>query len=168
MVKPIVAASPILLELSDLEATRALAGRIALWVRPGDVLALSGALGAGKTAFARAFIEAFAKRAGAPTPEEIPSPTFTLVQVYEFEDCEIYHFDLYRVDTPAEAHELGIEDAFADSVSLIEWPDRLGALLPGDRLEIELRDGATEHARQAEITGIGVWSDRVTEIFPND
>jgi tRNA threonylcarbamoyladenosine biosynthesis protein TsaE len=71
------------------------------------------------------------------------------------------------VESPSEVHELGIEDAFADSVSLIEWPDRLGALLPHDRLEIEFRDGANENARLVEITGVGAWSERVQEIFRN-
>lgn len=169
MVKPIIgASSPILLELPDLKATCALAGQIAARVRPGDVLALRGELGVGKTAFARAFIQAFAMNAGAPAPDEIPSPTFTLVQIYEFDNCAIYHFDLYRVETSTEAYELGIEDAFADSVSLIEWPDRLGELLPTDRLEITLRDGATENARRAEIDFIGDWSRRAKEIFPDD
>ena len=165
MVEPIAAASPIFRELSDPDATSALAGRIAPWTRPGDVVALRGGLGLGKTAFARAFINAFARHAGAPVPDEIPSPTFNLVQIYEFPQCAVYHFDLFRVETPSEAHELGIEEAFADSVSLIEWPDRLGGLLPADRLEIELRDGRDDNARRAEITGLGGWSNRVNEIF---
>ena len=155
------------LALCDLSATCALAGKIALWARPGDVVALRGALGAGKTVFARSFIEAFADHVGAPPPGEIPSPTFTLAQVYEFGDNVIYHFDLYRLEAPADAYELGIEDAFADSVSLIEWPDRLGGLLPGDRLDIELVDGADENARGVHITGRGAWTDRVEEIFPD-
>jgi tRNA threonylcarbamoyladenosine biosynthesis protein TsaE len=156
------------LSLQNLSATRALAGKIAPWARPGDVVALRGALGTGKTAFARAFIEAFAGHVGAKPPEEIPSPTFTLVQIYEFGDSVIYHFDLYRLEAPTDAYELGIEDAFGDSISLIEWPDRLGGLLPEDRLDIELQDGADEDARNVHVTGAGAWSNRMNEIFPDD
>jgi tRNA threonylcarbamoyladenosine biosynthesis protein TsaE len=100
--------------------------------------------------------------------EEIPSPTFTLVQIYEFGDSVIYHFDLYRLEAPTDAYELGIEDAFGDSISLIEWPDRLGGLLPEDRLDIELQDGADEDARNVHVTGAGAWSNRMNEIFPDD
>ncbi len=156
------------LALQDICKTRALAGKIAPWARPGDVVALRGALGTGKTAFARAFIEAFADHMEAQRPGEIPSPTFTLVQLYEFGDSIIYHFDLYRLDAPADAYELGIEDAFADAISLIEWPDRLGGLLPGDRLDIELVDDADENARSVHISGIGDWADRVKKIFPDE
>lgn len=168
MVEPIVAVLPILHKLSDLDATRTLAEKIAPWTHAGDVLALRGTLGAGKTAFARAFIQAFARSAGAPVPEEIPSPTFTLVQIYEFRESTVHHFDLYRVEKPSEAYELGIEEAFTDSVSLIEWPDRLGPLLPSDRLEIEFRDGPNENARLAEISGLGAWSHRMKEIFRDE
>jgi tRNA threonylcarbamoyladenosine biosynthesis protein TsaE len=165
MVDPVAASPPVSLQLSGPDATRALAATIAAGTRPGDVIALRGALGAGKTVFARGFIEAFARLHDAPPPGEIPSPTYTLAQVYEFPGGTVVHFDLYRLKSASEAHELGIEDAFADAISLIEWPDRLGALLPADRLEIELRDGAGENARIAEITGLGAWSGRVAEML---
>ncbi len=167
MVKAMATSSLVSLDLPDSGATRALAGRIALKARPGDIIALRGALGTGKTMFARAFIEAFARHAGAPPPAEIPSPTYTLVQFYDLGENTIYHFDLYRVESPLEAFELGIEDAFADGISLIEWPDRLGRLLPDGHLDIELSDGPNENARLAHITGDGAWPGRVAEIFRN-
>src|SRR5215217_6892747 len=133
----------IVAELPDEAATAALAARIAALARPGDVIALRGELGAGKTSLARAFIRA---RGGAG---EVPSPTFTLVQVYEFGDAAIWHFDGYRLRDPDEAWELGIEDAFRDGISLIEWPERLGPLLPPRRLEITLSDAGPTNARRA-------------------
>src|SRR5258708_24955199 len=96
--------------LPDVAATAALAGRVAPLARRGDVVALSGALGSGKTTFARAFVAARAGRA-----LEVPSPTFTLVQTYELPTGAIWHFDLYRLERPDDAIELGIDEAFADA-----------------------------------------------------
>ena len=131
-------------ELPDEAATAALAARIARLARPGDVIALKGELGAGKTSFARAFIRARGGR-----DEVVPSPTFTLAQAYDFPDVTIWHFDCFRLRDPEEAWELGIEDAFRDGISLIEWPERLGHLLPARRLEIALLPGAVPEARRA-------------------
>ncbi len=119
-------------------------------LRPGDVVALAGDLGAGKTTFARALIAAFAAEAGQPAPE-VPSPTFTLVQTYEFARATIWHFDLYRIERPDDALELGIEEAFAGGIALIEWPERLGPLLPARRIEVRLAFGAASDARRIEI-----------------
>ena len=91
----------------------------------------------------------------------MPSPTFTLVQSYEFGAVTVYHFDLYRIERPEDAYELGIEDAFAEGVSLIEWPERLGLLLPENRLDIVLLQGHGPDARIAEITGAGDWPARL-------
>ena len=154
---------PLRIPLSGPAATCALADRLAEVSRAGDVIGLSGALGAGKTVFARAFINHVAARADAG-PQEVPSPTFTLVQVYEFPQLTVYHFDLYRIEHPEETYELGIEDAFADGVSLIEWPDRLGPLLPEDRLDIVLLQGASADARIAELRGGGDWPVRLKEM----
>lgn len=145
----------IVTELPDEAATAALAARIAWLARPGDVIALKGELGAGKTSFARAFIRA---RGGTG---EVPSPTFTLVQVYELGDAAIWHFDGYRLREPEEAWELGIEDAFRDGISLIEWPERFGPLLPPGRLEIALSVGATPTSRRAAIDAPGGWAQRL-------
>src|ERR1043165_7946856 len=114
----------IVTDLPDERATASLAARLAALARPGDVIALNGELGAGKTSFARAFIRA----RGAD--EDVPSPTFTLAQAYELPDATVWHFDCYRLRDPEEAWELGIEDAFREGISLIEWPERLGTLLP--------------------------------------
>jgi tRNA threonylcarbamoyladenosine biosynthesis protein TsaE len=152
------------IELADLAATAALAARLAGAARPGDVLALSGVLGAGKTEFARAFIRAAARNAGQEAGE-VPSPTFTLVQGYDFGGAPIFHFDLYRLTAPEDAFELGIEDAFAGGVSLIEWPDRLADFLPPERLDILLAPGASPDARLAEITPHGRWADRLEALL---
>lgn len=140
--------------LPDLAATQALARRLAPHLAAGDVVALSGALGAGKTALARFIIAALVERGGGPVPGEVPSPTFTLVQTYETGAVPVWHFDLYRLERPEDAVELATDEAFATAVSLIEWPDRLGPYLPADRLDLELvrGDGA---ARRARIAGHG-------------
>jgi tRNA threonylcarbamoyladenosine biosynthesis protein TsaE len=148
----------IVIELPDEAVTAAFAAEIAALVRPGDVITLKGELGAGKTSFARAFIRA---RGGV---EPVPSPTFTLVQVYEVGEIPIWHIDLYRVRDPEEAWELGIEDAFLDGVSLIEWPERLGSLVPARRLEITLSAGPTSDARRAVIDPSGEWSARLATL----
>lgn len=146
--------------LPDERATRDLAARLAAQARQGDVIALKGPLGSGKTSFARAFIAA---RSGAP--QEVPSPTFTLVQVYPAAaGPPIWHFDLFRLAAPEEAWELGIEDAFADGISLIEWPERLGPLLPAERLEVALAFAATVEARTATIAPSPAWAPRVAEL----
>ncbi len=148
--------------LPDLAATRALAARLAAIAAVGDVIALSGELGAGKTEFARAFINALA-RAHAQPEQEVPSPTFTLAQSYDFPPFTVWHFDFYRVERPEEAWELGIEDAFADGVSLIEWPDRLGGLLPAAALCITLLPADTPEARRAEIAANAEWAARLAK-----
>jgi len=135
----------------DLAATARLAASFAREARTGDVLALAGPLGVGKTSFARAFIAALGGE------EEVPSPTFTLVQLYELGRFTLYHFDLYRLTRPEEAYELGIEEAFAEGVSLIEWPERLGALLPQDRLELAFAFAEAPEARRVRLIGHGRW-----------
>ncbi len=152
------AAAPLDIALVDIAATERLAQTLAKNTLAGDVVALWGGLGVGKTTFARAFIRA---RRGGEAVAEVPSPTFTLVQVYELADSVVFHFDLYRLAQPDDAWELGIEDAFADGISLIEWPDRLGPLLPSDRLDIEFSAGETPASRRARLTGRGRWSSRL-------
>jgi tRNA threonylcarbamoyladenosine biosynthesis protein TsaE len=143
------------IDLADENATAALAARLAALARPGDVFALAGDLGAGKTSLARAFIRA---RGGG---EDVPSPTFTLVQVYELPGGAVWHFDLYRLRHAEEAWELGIEDAFRDGISLIEWPDRLAALLPGRHLQVALDFAAAPGARRATLSGDDAWTVRL-------
>jgi len=142
-----------------LAAMDRLAAALARWARPGDVLALWGPLGVGKTAFARGFIHALGG------VEEVPSPTFTLVQTYEFNGLSVYHFDLYRLERFTDAYELDIEDAFSEGVSLIEWPERLGPLLPAERLDVMLNFGGSVGARRARLIAHGAWAARLKEIL---
>jgi tRNA threonylcarbamoyladenosine biosynthesis protein TsaE len=150
------------INLPDEAATAAFARRVAALAQSGEIIALTGDLGAGKTTFARAFIHACCA-----ADEEVPSPTFTLVQIYEAADAAIWHFDLYRLTAADEAWELGIEEAFASGISLIEWPDRLGALLPGHRLDITLEFGDRPEARIAIIEGGATWRARLAEFTAN-
>ena len=145
-----------MLVLADEAATGRLAARVASLARRGDVIALGGPLGVGKTSFARAFI-----RASGAADAEVPSPTFTLVEVYERPGAPIWHFDLFRLDAPADVFELGIEEAFADGISLVEWPERLGPLLPRERLGVELFFADTPQSRRATVTAPPAWSERL-------
>jgi len=154
----VIAAESLELALPDEAATARLAARVAVRARAGDVIGLSGGLGAGKTAFARAFIRALP---GGAAIGEVPSPTFTLVQVYELDRATVWHVDLYRLTRPEEAWELGLEEAFATAIALIEWPERLGDALPPDRLEVALSAGTGDGARRARIRGFGAWRGRV-------
>jgi tRNA threonylcarbamoyladenosine biosynthesis protein TsaE len=135
-----------------------IAESVAALARRGDVIALSGDLGAGKTAFARGFIRALAGR-----EQDVPSPTFTLLQVYETGATPIYHFDLYRIEAPSEVWELGFDEAPAEGIVLIEWPERLGPLLPADRLEITISmpAGGGETERRIVIAGGASWGARL-------
>lgn len=135
------------------EETAAIAHKIATLLRPRDVVLLKGDLGTGKSTFARALIQALCGK-----DMEVPSPTFTLVQTYETSAFTLYHFDLYRLKRPEEVYELGVEEAYADGVSLIEWPERLGAILPKEALEIEFSYGSHENERILHFTG---WKDRL-------
>jgi tRNA threonylcarbamoyladenosine biosynthesis protein TsaE len=145
--------TPITLDLADEAATQDLGARLAGILRPGDVVCLSGDLGAGKTTLARALV-----RTLTDPEEEVPSPTFTLVQTYETLAGTVWHFDLYRLKKPEESYELGLEDAVSD-ICLIEWPERLGKLLPRKRLDVHLE--ANDAARRATLTPAGSWGDRL-------
>lgn len=150
-------AAPRRLPLTDLEATARLAGRLAPTVRIGDCLALWGDLGVGKTSFARALLAALG------VTEEVPSPTFALVQHYETARLAIAHFDLYRLDRPDEVAELGFDDALDEGLVLVEWPDRLGPALPGDRLDLCF---TLEAGRRAvALRPHGSWPGRLNEVL---
>lgn len=143
-------APPLLLHGAD--ATEALGRRLAHNLRGGDVLLLSGPTGAGKSLLARACIRA-AQAAAGQAPEEVPSPTYTLVQTYSAGPLEIWHADLYRLTSGDELWELGLADAFDSAACLIEWPDRLGPDRPAEAVEIALAPTADGAAREARITG---------------
>ena len=151
----------IALDLPNETATADLAARIAALAEPADVIALKGELGTGKTAFARAFIRARGER------DDVPSPTFTLVQIYDAGRTAIWHFDLYRLRTPDEAWELGIEDAFASGISLVEWPERMGPLLPERRLQITFAFGSAPDARCLLLDPSESWRARLEMIAAN-
>ncbi len=137
------------------EDTQRLAADVAAQARRGDVILLSGEIGAGKSVFARAFIRA---RLDAPG-EDVPSPTFTIVQTYADPRGDIWHMDLYRLTNSDEVYELGIEEAFETGICLIEWPDRLGADSPADALQIEMQAGPEQHT--AMITATANWTERL-------
>ena len=113
--------------------TIALGKKLAHIAKRGDTFALFGTLGMGKSVLARAFIQ---ELSGAM---EVPSPTFTLLQSYEGADFEIYHFDLYRLKSPEEIFEIGMEDALYDGACLIEWPERMGVYLPRNMFRVEFQ-----------------------------
>ena len=151
------------IDLPSPAATDRLASAVARLARPKDIIALGGDLGAGKTHFARAFI-----RTLAPDTGDVPSPTFTLVQSYAAKiaagPVEVWHFDLYRLKLAEEAYDLAIEEAFAEGISLIQWPEKLGSLLPRHRLDVDfdiLPDGL---ARRATLSGGAIWRDRLARL----
>jgi tRNA threonylcarbamoyladenosine biosynthesis protein TsaE len=139
-------------ELSTPQASEDLGAAVGRALRPGDAVCLWGPLGAGKTTLARGLIRALAGE------EEVPSPTFTLVQAYQGAGFPIAHFDLYRIERPAEIEELGLEEALEDGAAVIEWPERLGARLPQDRLDIRL--DIEGEGRRARLERHGRWNGR--------
>jgi tRNA threonylcarbamoyladenosine biosynthesis protein TsaE len=139
------------------EETDRLGRRLAELVAPGDVLLLEGPIGAGKSHLARALIRARLGR-----DEDVPSPTFTLVQTYDDPAGEIWHADLYRLGHPDEALELGLVDAFDDAICLVEWPDRLGRLRPETALTVRLE--AEGDGRRAHLAGAGAWPRRLAKL----
>jgi hypothetical protein len=148
--------------LEDEQATRRLMVDIAAAVSAGDLITLSGDLGAGKTTFARALIRHLA----ADETVEVPSPTFTLMQAYELPRFNLVHADLYRLSGPGELAELGFEEAGEDAVTLLEWPDRAAGQLPPNRLDVALtlspQQGET--FRHARVTGFGTFAARAERI----
>ncbi|PKQ13427.1 MAG: tRNA (adenosine(37)-N6)-threonylcarbamoyltransferase complex ATPase subunit type 1 TsaE [Alphaproteobacteria bacterium HGW-Alphaproteobacteria-1] len=130
--------------------TCSLARRLAPRLGPGDTLLLSGGVGAGKTHFARCLIQSILS-----VPEDVPSPTYTLVQTYPGPRAEIWHADLYRLTDPMELVELGLTEAFVTAICLVEWPDRLADLAPASALSLDLAHGDTDEARRLTLR----WSD---------
>jgi tRNA threonylcarbamoyladenosine biosynthesis protein TsaE len=146
--------------LPDEAATQALGRAVAQALRPGEAVCLFGPLGAGKSTLARALVRALT------TPDEaVPSPTFTLVQFYEGARLNVAHFDLYRLSSPDEAYEIGLDEALDDGAAVIEWPERLEGRLPRDRLDIEIAfSGAgTGEGRRAQLAAHGAWKGRGVE-----
>ena len=142
--------------IPDLAATDALAGSLAPLLKAKDVLLLRGDLGAGKTTFARALLRAMG------VADDVPSPTFTLMQVYETPALHVYHFDLYRLKNPQEMEEIGFDDACADGLVLVEWPERAEAYMPRDRLDLQFTTDA-QNSRQVTFVPHGVWTEKLKD-----
>lgn len=137
-------------DLSDADHTAQRAVELAPFLAAGDVVLLTGDVGAGKTHFARALIQSLLAH-----HEDVPSPTFTLVQTYDTPEGEVWHADLYRLTSVQEIEELGLTEAFETAICLVEWPDRLGTLIPDDALAIELSAGPEPDKRHADVR----WTD---------
>lgn len=136
------------IDLATENDTVALASRIAPLLRCGDTFLLEGPIGAGKTAFSRALIRARLGRM-----EDVPSPTFTIVQTYDHLDGDIWHCDLYRLSHPDEAIELGLDEAFTSAICLIEWPDRLGTDSPKNAALFSFSAGKSSHSLSITLRG---------------
>lgn len=144
------------IHLPDPNATAEFASRLALLLEAGDIVLLEGDLGAGKSDVARTIIRT---RLNAPH-EEVPSPTFTLVQTYPMTDgSEIWHCDLYRLSGPNDAIEIGLLDAFGQELCLVEWPNRLGEAVPKDALKLTLR--VLDAGRDVTLEGSVTWARRL-------
>jgi tRNA threonylcarbamoyladenosine biosynthesis protein TsaE len=143
------------LTLPCLDATEALARRVGRLLHPGDAVLLSGPLGAGKSAFARALLRDMAGDPGL----DVPSPSFTLVQSYDTSRGTVHHYDLWRVEPGPDLRELGLDDAFRD-ITVIEWPDRLGDHAPADALAITFTPNP-DGSRRASLSG---WPDRLPQL----
>lgn len=139
------------LTLADMAATENLAKRIASSLKPRDVVLLYGDLGAGKTTLARAILQVLE-----PTIEEVPSPTFTLVQAYETPSGLVNHFDLYRIKSPDELDELGWDESLATGITIVEWPERLGGRVPAKAKTVRLTLVPETGARYALVEGVSV------------
>lgn len=142
------------MHLSNLDATVHLAQTMRAHLRPGDVILLDGPVGVGKSAFARALIQsAMAQNGGMVEP--VPSPTFTLVQVYQTPCGTFWHTDLYRLSHSDELAELGLDMAFDTAITLVEWPERLGAATPDRHLRLQMDYDATPDGRQITLLPSG-------------
>ncbi|MGZ3274789.1 MAG: tRNA (adenosine(37)-N6)-threonylcarbamoyltransferase complex ATPase subunit type 1 TsaE [Caulobacteraceae bacterium] len=143
-------------DLPDAEATERLGAAVALALKPGEAVCLTGPLGAGKSTLARALVRTLT------TPhEDVPSPTFTLVQFYEARAFPVAHFDLWRLERADEAFEIGLDEALEEGAAVIEWPERLGGRLPPDRLDIEI--AIHGEGRSARLVPHGAWKGRALE-----
>lgn len=149
------------LHLPDLAAVDRLGAAIAREARMGDILALSGDLGAGKTTLARAILSHLG------LSEEAPSPTFTIVQTYDAPPLRlpVWHVDLYRLEEPEETVELGMDEAFDTALSLIEWPERMGPYMPADRLWLSLAPATNGTGRTLTVDAPPAWEERAQRLL---
>jgi len=149
--------------LETAEDAAVLAVAFSTHLKAGDSLLLSGPVGAGKTHFARSIIQAMMARDG--EVEDVPSPTFTLVQVYETYAAEVLHTDLYRLTHVDELTELGLDDAFENAITLVEWPDRLGTARPERHLDLSFfMPDIESDIRVLEINTVGIDWDWLNDV----
>jgi len=139
--------------------TARLGAALARALEKGEAICLSGPLGAGKSALARALI-----RTLSPAEGDVPSPTFTLVQFYQGPDFPVAHFDLYRLKSAEEAFEIGLDEALKDGAAVIEWAERLGHHLPHDRLDVEFEGEIEGGERRVRLTAHGAWRERALDL----
>ncbi len=139
--------------------TARLGAALARALEKGEAICLSGPLGAGKSALARALI-----RTLSPAESDVPSPTFTLVQFYQGPDFPVAHFDLYRLKSAEEAFEIGLDEALKDGAAVIEWAERLGHHLPHDRLDVEFGGEIEGGKRRVRLTAHGAWRERALDL----
>ncbi len=149
------------IKLADIAATQALAEQVAPLLQVGDCLLLYGDVGLGKTSFTRFLIGAMQHK-----PEEVTSPTFTLVQPYRVSLANgalinLHHYDLYRLESPAELEELGFEESVETGIAVVEWPEKALDYLPKDAVKISFEAGPCEQAREIHIEAPDDWSDRM-------
>lgn len=149
------------LTLASPEATTAFGVWLAPQLHPGDILLLEGEIGAGKSHLARALIQA--RLASEGRHEDVPSPSYTLVQVYDTAAGEIWHTDLYRLSDPAQIWELGLDQAFDDALCLVEWPDRLGADRPCSALTVTLSIAGDEGRRAVLSADAPRWQGLIAD-----
>ena len=153
------------INLKNLEVSQSFSARIAQRLKLGDVIGLSGPIGAGKSTIARFIINSLIEVHGMPT-FEIPSPTFTLIEEYDFPKFKIFHIDLYRVEHPPDILELGLEELFTEGVALIEWPDRLGQLQPSNMLNLFLSSDNASKNRILRVENPGAWKrEELDQVF---
>ena len=145
--------------LKNQEEMKNFASKLAKVAKSGDIITLSGDLGVGKTSFSQFFIRSL-------TDEdiEVTSPTFNLLHVYSLKILQIWHFDLYRLKNKQEIYELGIEDAFDNGVSLIEWPEIIKDSLPKNRLDLDLSFSKVDDARIINWKGSIKWAELLGSI----
>jgi len=156
-----ILAAPCELALADEASTARLGAGVGRALAVGEAVCLWGPLGAGKSTLARGLIRALTH-----PDEDVPSPTFTLVQFYAGDVLPLAHFDLYRLARADEAYEIGLDEALEDGVAIIEWPERLDGRLPADRLDIEIAivGAGGADTRLARLTPRGRWEGRSIEL----
>jgi tRNA threonylcarbamoyladenosine biosynthesis protein TsaE len=150
------------IETASPDQTAELAINIGKVLRAGDCLLLVGSVGAGKSLFARALIQSLQE-----TPEDVPSPTFTIIQTYDTKLGDLWHCDLYRISSPHEVIELGLDDAMATAVTLVEWPENLADLTPPDALTIRINDLGGDVRKLSFESTDADWAAYLEKAFEN-